>query len=396
MNRKFALKTVIALMLIASAFTCILLVGGAALYLGAGPDLLSDIRTYAALRQDIRSYFIGAYEEKDVSAAALDAAVKALDDRWSYYMTPEEYQKYLNASNNQYSGIGVAVNKDEATGGMRITSVYAGSPAEKAGVRAGDIVIAIDGADITQLPLTEATALVDRQLGQTVRLTLLGEGGETRDADVAYTLIDREPVHFELLDGEVGYIAVKNYENGAAEDVMKAADDLVAQGASSFVFDLRNNGGGKVSELKSMLDYLLPECEIFVAVDRHGEETVSSSGPGNVARPTVVLVNAYTFSAAEYFAAVLQEYGYASIVGQHTTGKNRSQITLALPDGGALHISSGEYLTPRRISLADQGGIAPDLEVPLPDDDIVLLYNEQLEKSKDAQLQKALELLKQS
>jgi carboxyl-terminal processing protease len=396
MNKKFSLKTVIALMLIASAFTCILLFGGAALYLGADSNLLSDIRTYAALRRDIRSYYIGDYQEKDISTAAMDAAVNALNDRWSYYMTPEEYQKYLNSSNNQYSGIGVAVNKDTATGGMRITSVYTGSPAEEAGVKAGDIVIAIDGADITKLPLSDATALVDRQLGQTVRLTLLGEDGMTRDADVVYRLIDTNPVSYELLDGKTGYIAVKNFESGAADKFTKAADDLVAQGASSFVFDLRNNGGGKVSELKTMLDYLLPECDIFVAVAKNGIEDVTSSGPENVKLPAVVMVNAYSFSAAEYFAAVLQEYGYAQVVGQHTTGKNRSQITLTLPNGGALHISSGEYLTPRRVSLAVQGGIAPDYEVLLPDNDNVLLYGGKLDRLKDTQLHKAIELLKQS
>ena len=360
MKKQVALKTVIALMLITSALTCILLIGGAALYLGADSGLLTDLRTYAALRRDIRSYYIGEYQETDISAAALDAAVAALNDKWSYYMTPEEYQKYINSSNNQYSGIGVSVNKDEATGGMRITAVYDGSPAEEAGVKAGDIVTAIDGSDITKLPLTDATALVDRQLGQTVRLTLLGEDGKTRDADVVYRLIDTSPVKYELLDGKIGYIAIKNFESGAAETFTKAADDLVAQGASSFVFDLRNNGGGKVSELKAMLDYLLPECDIFVAVNRNGKEEVSTSGPENVKLPSVVMVNAYSFSAAEYFAAALQEYDYAKVVGQHTTGKNRSQITLTLPDGGALHISSGEYLTPHRVSLAAQGGIEPD------------------------------------
>ena len=394
MKRRIGLKTAVALMLLASALTCVLLIVGVRLYIGGG--MFSDIRTYLALRQDIGDYYIGDFKDKDVSEAALGAAVTALGDKWSYYMTPEEYQKYLISSHNQYSGLGVSVRKDEATGGMLIVSVYPGSSAEKAGITAGDIITAIDGKDITGMPLTEATALVDRQIGQTVRLSILGADGITRETDAEYALIDTNPVRFELLEGTIGYIAVKNFEGNAADEFIKAADELVKQGATSFIFDVRNDGGGKVTELKKILDYLLPECDIFVAVDKNGKEDVSKSGPDNVKLPSIVLVNAYTFSAAEYFAATLQEYKYATVVGQHTTGKNRSQITLELPDGGALHISSGEYLTPNRVSLTKQGGIIPDREVILADGDNVLLYNGQLDAAKDTQLGEALKMLKQS
>jgi carboxyl-terminal processing protease len=170
---------------------------------------------------------------------------------------------------------------------------------------------------------------------------------------------------------------------------------LVGQGATSFIFDVRNNPGGKVIEMKQILDYLLPECNIFVAVQKGGKEDVSTSGPEQLDLPAVVLVNRFSFSAAEYFAAVLQEYDYADVVGEHTTGKNRSQITIELSDGGALHISSGEYLTPNRVSLTEQGGIAPDYALSLTDDDNAALFAGQLEQSKDTQLQKALELINQ-
>jgi carboxyl-terminal processing protease len=394
MNKKIGLLTAVALMLLASALTCVLLVGGARLFYGG--NLFSDIRAYAALRHDVREYYIGRYKDSDVSEAALDAAVTALGDKWSYYMTPQEYQKYLNSSNNQYSGLGISVSKDDATGGMLVVSVMKDSSAEKAGIAAGDIITAIDGKDITKLSLKEATALVDRQIGQNVKLTLIGKDGKTREAAAEYALIDTDPVKSALLDSSIGYIAVKNFEGSTADDFIKAADDLVKQGAKAFIFDVRNNGGGKVTELKKMLDFLLPECDIFVSVDKSGKEDVSRSDAGNVKLPTVVLVNAYTFSAAEYFAAALQEYQYAAVVGQHTTGKNRSQITLELPDGGALHISSGEYLTPHRVSLTEKGGIAPDREIILTDNDNVLLYNGELDRSKDTQLLAALSVLEQS
>lgn len=396
MKKQISLKTAVALMLCASALTCVLLLTFIGLYFGLGTDLFGEIRTYIALRRDIKAEYIGEYDSKDVSEAALSAVVTALGDKWSYYMTPEDYQKYINSSKNQYSGLGISVKKDDTTGGILVMSVFEGSSAEKSGITEGDIITAIDGTDITKMALNEGTALIERAIGQTVKLALTGKDGKTRDVTVEYALIETNPVSYKLLDGTIGYIKIKNFEGSAADEFIKAADDLVKQGAKTFVFDVRNNGGGKVSELKKMLDYLLPACDIFISVEKSGKEDVSVSGQENVKLPAVVLVNEYSFSAAEYFAACLQEYDYASVVGQHTTGKNRSQITLDLPDGGALHISSGEYLTPHRVSLTEQGGITPDEEIILSDDDNVLLYNGQLDAAKDAQLQKAIDVLKQS
>lgn len=396
MKKRFSMKAVVALMLCASALTCVLLLAFFGLYLGFGSDLFGEVRTYIALRRGIRDEYIGTYDGKDVSEAALASAVAALGDQWSYYLTPEEFGDYINASYNRYSGLGISVVKDEKTGGLLVMNVYAGSPAEKSGMVPGDLISAIDGKDITQMALSEAITLIDRQLGQTVMLTLLGADGATRDAAVEYALIETHPVSYELLDGAIGYIQIKNFEGGAGTEFTAAADDLMEQGAKAFIFDVRNNGGGKVSELRLMLDYLLPACEIFVSVDKSGREEVLVSDQDNVKLPSVILVNGFSFSAAEYFAACLSEYDYAAVVGQQTTGKNRSQITLRLPDGGALHISSGEYLTPNRVSLTGQGGLTPDYEIPLSDEDNALLYNDRLDPSKDTQLQKAIELLKQA
>ncbi|UOO38463.1 PDZ domain-containing protein [Oscillospiraceae bacterium CM] len=396
MKKQFGFKTVIALMLCASALTCLVLVIAAWLYTGADVGLFGEIRTYIAMRRDIKDTYIGTYDSQKVSEAALKATVDALDDKWSYYMTPSEYKKYQNDANNQYAGIGITVKKDDATGGLLVLGVTPGSAAEEAGLIAGDIITAIDGKDITKLSLHDASALFDRALGQSVSLTVASPDGSERTLSAVYALVDTKPVRSELIDGNVGYIEIKNFEGGTADSFIKAADELVAKGAQSFVFDVRNNGGGRVTELKKMLDYLLPECDIFIAVDKSGKEDVTRSDAENVKLPAVVLVNQYSYSAAEYFAAVLQEYKYATVVGQHTTGKNRSQVTLTLPDGGALHISSGEYVTPHRVSLYDAGGIAPDVPVDLSEADNALLYGGQLPRDKDIQLNKALDLLKQS
>jgi carboxyl-terminal processing protease len=396
MKKSFGLKTVIALMLLASALTSVVLLGIVCLYAGAGSTLFGEVRTYIELRRRIDALYIGEYEGKTVSEAALDATVAALGDRWSYYMTASEYQDYIESSNNQYSGIGISVRKDETTGGILVMSVYPDSSADKAGILAGDIISAVNGTDVTGMTLAEGSGLIEGEIGQTVVLDLLGKDGETRQVTAEYALIETNPISYELVDGSVGLIRIRNFEGGTADKFIQAADTLIQQGATSFVFDVRNNPGGKVLEMKQILDHLLPECEIFVAVEKNGNEEVSLSGPEQLDLPAIVLVNKHSFSAAEYFAAVLQEYDYAEVVGENTTGKNRSQITIELSDGGALHISSGEYLTPGRVSLTEQGGITPDHVLSLTDEDNAALYAGQLEKSKDLQLVKALEQIKKS
>jgi carboxyl-terminal processing protease len=396
MNRQFGTKTVIALMLLASALTCVIIAAAAWISFGTDAELLGELRTYFELRKNIEELYIGDYDSKEVSQAALSATVESLGDTWSYYLSPEEYEEYINTSNNQYAGIGISVIEDEATGGIKIKMVYPGSAAEQAGLKAGDVIMAVDGTDVTKMEFYDATDLIGGEIGDTVTLTILDAEGSTRDVEVVYSLIDTNPVSYELLEGGIGYIAIEDFESSAADEFIAAAEELMSQGAKSFVFDVRNNGGGRVTELKRMLDYLLPEGEIFIAIGKNGAESIAESDAACIEMPAVVLVNNYSFSAAEYFAAVLGEYDYATVVGQQTTGKNRSQVTVELPDGGALHISSGEYVTPNRVSLYDQGGLTPDVEITMTDEQYGLLYNEQLLKEDDIQLQKAIELLKQA
>ncbi len=393
MNRKFGLKSVVALMLIASALTCVIVLAVVGTKLGYGTPLFDELKTYLAMRRDIESVYIGEYDSTAVNEAALRATVEALDDRWSYYMTPAEYDEYVNLSNNQYAGIGVVVVEDEETGGIRIRSVYTDSPAERAGLTDGDVIIAVDGADVTDMDYFDAINLIGGPIGQTVDFTVLGSDGATRHVTAEYDIVRTNPVSYKMLDGDVGYIRIANFDGSTGDAFVAAAEALVDDGAQSFVFDVRYNGGGRVSELVKMLDYLLPECEIFVAVDHTGAESVTWSDESSVTLPAVVLVNDYSFSAAEYFAAGLWEYDYAQVVGVQTTGKNRSQITLRLPDGGALHISSGEYLTPNRVSLTEQGGLTPDVELALTEEQDALLYVGKLDTADDDQLQKALEIL---
>ena len=319
---------------------------------------------YLEIKNTIDDYYIGEVDEETISSAAFSAMVNSLGDVWSSYMSATEYQTYQLYSSNQFIGLGVSITKDSDTGGFEITGLTEGSPAENAGLQRGDIILSVDGEDVTGMTISDARSLITSHIDESVTL-LIDRNGSQTEYTVDCRLIYDNPVSYEMINGNVGYIKISNFESGAADGAIAAIESLLGSGAQYFVFDVRTNPGALLSELTTLLDYLLPGVDIFVSVDKSGEETVVTSNNVCLDMDMCVLVNADSYSAAEFFAAALQEYGWATIVGEHTTGKGRSQQTFELSDGSALHLSTAKYLTPNRVDLSEQGGVAPDIEVAL-------------------------------
>ena len=325
----------------------------------------SQAMKYLEIKNVIDEKYVGTVNEESVSAAAFDAMVSALGDQWSYYMSPSEYSAYKLYSANQYVGLGVQVDKDAETGGLKITGVNSGTPADNAGLEAGDIILAVAGTDITGMTVGDARSFISSNLGESVKLKIRDKDGSESELSVNCELIYTSPVTYRMLSGSIGYVQILNFDSGAADAAVKAIETLLGQGALGFVFDVRTNPGGLLSELTALLDYLLPSGNIFISVDKAGNQTPTESDSVCLDMPMAVLVNADTYSAAEFFAAALQDYNWAEIVGERTTGKSRSQQTIELSDGSAVHLSTARYLTPAGIDLAEQGGLIPDQEVAL-------------------------------
>ncbi len=359
-----------------------------------GAGLRSAAKYASVLAMVEENYIGGDYEAEAFTDAALAGGVASLDDDWSYYMDAETYAAYLDYSANRYQGIGVTVQKDEQTGGFLLLDIEADGPADRAGVRAGEIVIAIDGEDLRGGEVADLKARIQAAYGGSVRLTLLGADGAEREVEVSCEVVQTVPVSSQLLEGN-GYIRIENFELGAAEAAIAAVENLREQGAESLIFDVRQNPGGRVTELCELLDYLLPEGDIFIRADRKGRETVERSDADCVPLPMAVLLDGGSYSAAEFFAATLREYEWAQLVGVASSGKGRSQVTLPLFDGSALHISRYVYLTPQRRDLAAEGGLQPDVTAELSAEQQELLAAGQLSPQDDAQLQAAQELLAQ-
>lgn len=387
---KFRAKRFSGLQLLAAVLVT-LLVTVLALFLAAwltiGPEGLTLLEGMAL----VNTRFVGEYEKEEVLDSAMSGMISGLGDRWSYYLSPERYQAEQERRANSYVGIGVTVDYSSEEG-LTIQAVTEGGPAQEAGLTPGEIITAVDGQSIAGDKRYEATELIQGKENTAVILTLLGTDGESREAEVTRRSIETDPVAYEMLENGTGYIRVENFFRRSADQVKAAVEDLQSQGAKALVFDMRDNGGGYLDELIPMLDSLLPEGPIFRTRSRSGTEKIEESDAECVGLPMAVLVNGDTYSAAEIFAAELQEWGAAVVVGTPTSGKGYSQQLYPLFNGGAVGISTAEYFTGEGKSLVGTG-LTLDREYHLSQTDEARRQAGGLPLEEDGQLQAALELL---
>ena len=196
-----------------------------------------------------------------------------------------------------------------------------------------------------------------------------------------------------MLTDTVGYVRIVNFNTNCAEETIAQVEELRKQGADKLIFDVRYNPGGYVREMIEVLDYLLPEGVLFRDMDYLGNEGTEYSDADCVELPMAVLVNGSSYSAAEFFAAALEEYNWATIVGEQTCGKGYYQNTLRLSDGSAVNLSTGKYFTPNGVNLTEAGGLTPDIVIPIDQETAVQIYLQTIPMEKDPQIQAALTAL---
>lgn len=340
----------------------------------------------------LETYFIDDYDQQALETAAADGAASAMiaatGDRWSYYISADDMQSHQEQMDNAYVGIGVTIQ--EVDSGVEIMAVTAGGPAEEAGIQVGDILTEAEDQPLAGQELERVKALVRGEEGTFVSLTLL-RGTEEITCSVERRSVVMPVAELTMLD-QIAWITIENFDSHCADQTIACIEEALEQGAEALLFDVRFNPGGYKDEMNRILDYLLPEGELFRSVDYRGVEEVDTSDAQCLSMPMAVLINEDSYSAAEFFAAALQEYDWAEIVGVQTVGKGNFQYTLDLGDGSAVALSSGKYFTPQGKSLTDVG-VTPDVVVDLEDADYEALYYGTLEPEKDAQLQAALRIL---
>ena len=339
-------------------------------------------------------FFIDDYDAETLADGAAAGMIAATGDEWSYYISADQFASYTEQMNNAYVGIGVTIMEDQEAGGFRITEVTAGGPADQGGVQVQDVLTHVEGEPVLDLGQEETVNRVRGEAGTQVTLTLERDG-EPYDVTLTRSSVEQEVASYLLTDDQIAVITIENFDAHCAEQSIAAVEQAIADDAKAIVFDVRNNPGGMKTELVELLDRLLPEGPLFRSRNYAGEEEVDESDSVCVDLPMAVLVNEESYSAAEFFAAALQEYEAATIVGTQTYGKGNFQSTFQLSDGSAISISIGKYFTPNGISLTGVG-VTPDVEVDLSDEDFAKLYYDALPAEEDAQMQAALALFQES
>ena len=349
-------------------------------------------RKLGQLEQLITQCFIGEADTKVMEDYAASAMVSSLGDRWSYYVTAEDYDTLLEQQENAYVGIGITIIADEEEVGFRIMAVQENGTAREAGLQVDDRIISADGQSMEGLTVEELRNIVRGKEGTTVHLVVVRDGQEL-EFDVKRAKILTDVVTCQLLDDGIGLITIANFDSRCANESIAAIESLRVQGATSLIFDVRNNPGGYAHEMVELLDYLLPEGDLFRTVDYRGNESVDRSDASFLDMPMVVLCNEDSYSAAEFFAAAIQEYEAGTVIGMPTCGKGYFQYTYRLSDGSAVGLSVGKYFTPSGKSLADVG-IQPDITVEVDDDTYAKIYYGQLDPMEDPQILAAIDVLK--
>ena len=348
----------------------------------------------AELLNIIDTAYIGDADPTVMTDAAAAAMVEASGDRWSYYVSAAEMEEFSTMKENVFGGIGITVIYQNADEGILIETVEPGGSAQKAGIHPGDIIIEAGGQSLIGMDPSTAVTFIRGEIGTDVIIKVLRDGEELTFT-VKRAKIEETVAAGVLLEGNVGYIVIQNFNDRCASETIACIENLIEQGATKLLFDVRFNPGGYVSEMVDLLDYLLPEGDLFVSEDYTGVKQTDTSNPSCLRMPMAVLINAYTYSSAEFFAAVLEEYEWAFTVGEHTVGKGNYQITIPLSDGSAVSLSVGRYYTPiKGIWLEESGGLAPTIEVEVDEETLAYIYAGLLDPMKDPQVLAALEALK--
>ncbi len=342
------------------------------------------------LQQYLSTYYVDGVDKEDLQDAAANGMVSALGDRWSYYVPADEYASFVENKNNAYVGIGVTIRKQDD--GCLVIKVAEGGPAQEAGLQVDDVIIAADGTSIVGISDGERDALIKGKEGTTVEITVRRDGQE-KTFTVARKTVHVKVATGTMLEGNIGLVKIVNFNTNCYQHTVAAIEQLRTQGATAIIFDVRFNGGGYVTEMVELLDYLLPEGLLFQSEDYRGKRQEEYSDEAYLDLPMAVLVNGSSYSAAEFFAAALKEYDAAVLVGEQTSGKGYFQNTFRLPDGSAVAISTGKYYTPKGVSL-EGVGLTPEVYVEVDAQISDKIYAETLLPMEDPQILAAINALK--
>lgn len=344
-------------------------------------------------------YYVGTIDIDDIVEGVAEGFVAYSGDKYGQYHTAEEYKELTADYSGEFAGIGVSVTYNADYSAIEIMSVMPDSPALESGLLPNDLIIAVNGESVGYLGYNEAINRIRGEIGSTVTVAVVRNEDFSKRFDVTLTrrIVEEQTVTYkeietDFLSSPLAYISVTTFNNKTPAQFKNAVGDGTAAGVHGYIIDMRNNGGGTLTSVLEMLDFLLPKGPMVRIQYKDGEETVYQSDSNCLDIPIVVLVNGNTASAAELFTSSLRDYGKAFVVGDVTYGKGTVQTIIPLRGGSALRLSTSMYAPPFSDNF-EGVGITPDVEVSLADEfKNVNIFN--LDYENDTQLQAAVNMYK--
>ena len=357
---------------------------------GAGLETSTLSQKLKLIRNKINSEYIGTIDENQMAEYTIKGYVAGLGDKYSAYYTKEEMTDLMEDTKGNFVGIGVYLTLDEEKNLVKVYGVIPNSPAEEVGVQAGDYITNVNGINLDGSQLDKLADDLRGEEGTKVTFKVL-RGSETLEFNATRRKVEIVHVSGQVVEGNIGYIAVDSYDGKVAEQFEAEYDKLASQGIKALIVDIRNNGGGLIDQSVTKAEYFL-DSRTGILIEKNNkdqETTTRAKTRKKITMPTVVLVNGYSASASEIFSAALKEKAdNVTIVGTKTYGKGVIQGIYNLTDGSGLKLTIEEYFTPNHNSI-NNVGVEPDVVV----DDYE--YASKLDTEKDTQYKKAVEILKE-
>lgn len=358
-------------------------------------DKLSEVDT------SVRQNYLGEIDEKTLADGICSGYISGLQDSQGRYLDAEAYREYVDGDNQKVIGIGIQAIQD-SDGNIEVVHVVPGSPAEKSGILKGDLITAVDGADVRVIGYQAGLSRLNAEVGAVSSLGIVRrtEGQESQPEGELVT-IQMDVAHEEYQDvtveayplGGLGYLSIFSFTEDTESQFQEAVESLKKQGAAGLVLDLRGNAGGNVEYAAGVLDHILPAGNLIGTVDKNGEEAfLYHSDAKALDLPLCVLVNNATSGAGELVASAIKDYGKAEIIGEKTAGKGTLDKVFPLSDGSAVIFSICHYITPKS-GVFTGVGIEPTKQVPMTEDQRRLLDRKALPEANDPPLQAAITAL---
>lgn len=348
-------------------------------------------RTFENFRKFIENKYIGTIDENKMLESAIKGYVEGIGDEYSEYITAEEMKEYMEETNGKYVGIGIYIANNTETNQIVVLMPMKDSPAEEAGIKAGDIITKIDGVEYKGEDLTKASNALKQEEGTKAKVEILRDK-ETIEIEVERRTIKINHIESEIISNNIGYMQISTFDDGCYEEFEQKLQELKSKNIKSLIIDLRNNGGGIVEEAINIADLFVEKDKtLLITTEKDNQEEITKAKKDKtIDVPVVILVNKNTASASEILAAGIKENcNKVTIVGKTTYGKGVIQTIFTLTDGSGLKLTTNEYFTPNHNKI-NKVGIKPDIEVEFPEGESIYT----IEQGKDTQLQKAIEILK--